>query len=476
MPNAKTAKAWRILHGSSEGEPRKPRNTASVARRYPANQSHSIEIPSVPVRVVDTFPDTTNTLLQEWGNVATAHQSDENRKGLPAWLEYPNTHLILLTILLGCSYGFSANYSIGNVDSVAAALPAWKLVTTGDINLDDELDIGEYVSSNPALVDSAHGVVSNRMPGIIAIAIPAYLISRLEQFGAAPATATTVVATTAAMLVTYLVLLRIVRPFQALAATLVLALGTSTWQISSNELWPHGPGQLWAALSLLGVSRRSISLTAVSIFMAIITRPIVIVIALIIALGASLDAQRRKVGITIAISSSISIGSIALYNFWIYGSLTLSGGYGTSFAERATTLPSKEYFHNLSEMLLSPTVGLFFWTPIVLVSMIFVPRVWRLAPSWVKWSGLAAMVYLLLHAHLNRASGGVIFGYRYPLEPLTFATPLLTLSCLHMWKRSNFWRNLVILGIGLSLTFQLALVYAYDCRLEYTNRYKCSLF
>ncbi|NNC41124.1 MAG: hypothetical protein HKN95_10570, partial [Acidimicrobiia bacterium] len=73
--------------------------------------------------------------------------------------------------------------------------------------------------------------------------------------------------------------------------------------------------------------------------------------------------------------------------------------------------------------------GFLLWSPFLLVLIPGLRAAWKAAPAWVRGSALGGLVYLLVQYKANRFSGGGgFFTYRYPLEALTAAAPLLYLS------------------------------------------------
>lgn len=117
------------------------------------------------------------------------------------------------------------------------------------------------------------------------------------------------------------------------------------------------------------------------------------------------------------------------YNAAVFGSPSITGGYSDSFATRAASFDLVNYFGNVALALVHPVRGLFVYSPFLIFLIPGLPAAWRKAPGWVQGSAIGGVLYLLFQLKANRYSGGDSFwGYRYPLEALAAAGPLLLLS------------------------------------------------
>jgi hypothetical protein len=93
------------------------------------------------------------------------------------------------------------------------------------------------------------------------------------------------------------------------------------------------------------------------------------------------------------------------------------------------------FVKNYARGLLDPRFGMLIWSPFLVVLIPGLREAWRRADDWVRGPAIGAAAYFFLQWTLNRASGGFrFFSYRYPLEPLVAAAPLLLLAYLH-WIR-----------------------------------------
>lgn len=334
-------------------------------------------------------------------------------------------------------------------DPVAAALPAWQLTERGTLSLDERAD------DNPWLVDTGERWVSNRPPGVIAWGVPFYALAPTPASGdvpMGPAGVAGAVSAALAMGVLALVLRRLVPSSTAVAATLVAALGTATWTVSADSLWPHGPTQLWLVLGLLGMAGARHAPAGLAYAAAILTRPNAAVVAAVTGLYASWRQRSVRPALVVGLTSGLGLGALVAYNAWLYGSPSITGGYPSEFAERIVGMSVRTYAENLVGTLVSPGRGLLVLSPFLLVLVPGLAAAWRVAPDWVRGSSLAGLVYLLLHLRMNRFWGGTnFFSYRYPIEALTLAAPLLLLAWREWAARTPRRRRLLATLVAASV-------------------------
>jgi len=368
------------------------------------------------------------------------------------------SHLSALVVGFGVLYSLTATWGYeANVDAIAAALPAWSLVERGT------LELGQFADLNPWIVEGTSGYVSNRPPGTFVIAIPGYLVAQSDVFSNGPATATAVLATVAALCVMYFVLCRVVPERTALLGSLIIGLGTSTWQISGDALWPHGPGQFWAALGLLAVANGRYVRSGWMFAIALLTRPITAVSTAALALGQSWRTRSTRPTVAIGIPTALAFAALLTYNVIVFGELSVVGGYGDGLVENVTNRGIIDHFVNFLGFFFAPYTGLYVYSPVLLVATVGTALAWRGLPDWVRSAAVAAIAYLAVHSLLNRASGGLQYGYRYPLEPLVLAAPGLTLGTLRLASRSRVLKLATLASIALSVAIQVLLVWFLEC-------------
>ncbi len=91
--------------------------------------------------------------------------------------------------------------------------------------------------------------------------------------------------------------------------------------------------------------------------------------------------------------------------------------------------PVRTTLRNIADMLCPRQNGMLLWSPVVIVALLGLARGrGRHAASGLGGRRSRGSCYLLVHLRLNRASGGLPYDYRYPLEALTLAAPALVLG------------------------------------------------
>lgn len=362
------------------------------------------------------------------------------------WLESVSPAKAGLTVFLGFAvvYLASANYisTHQHVDTIAAAVPAWQFVESGTLRVDEFKDMSRW------FVEAPDGVYSNRFPGVIFIAVPLYaLAAALGLSGAAPspvpASMTAALVTAAAMAVLYLVFARLTPPRVALIGVVVFGLGTSTWSISGNALWTHGPAQLYLALAMLSLAGGKYAPTGLALAFAVFTRPQLAMVPFAVGVGDTIRTRSPKPAIVIGLISAVGLAAVVAYNATIFGEPSITGGYGSYPQESLTGMDGGSYLMNWFMTLFSPAAGIFLYSSFLLAAVPKVRSAWRDAPGWVRVSAIAGVAYMALQLRINIwTGGGSFFAYRLPLEMLTLLAPLL-LTSTRLWVADRRGRRLL---------------------------------
>ena len=365
----------------------------------------------------------------------------------PAWHTSLLLFLLFLVVYL-ITMGRTPDQS--NADAVSASLQAWRFALFGD------LDLSQFHPELPQLLEVGDRIMSNRVPGIAYLAVPAYWLFGSSEFSGlvpsmTPAAATAATFSAGAVAVVHLLIRRVTAAPGALAAACVFGLATSTWSISSGELWPHGPGQFFLALALLGMAHAQWAAAGLAYACALLIRPVTGIIAAVTGLVIGARTRSWRPVVLTAAGSAVGVGLLLLYNGLVLKSWSLAPAiYGQAFIDRARSQSLLGYLGDILGSLFVPEYGLLIFSPFLLFTIPGLRRAWTGAETWVKAGGLAALAYMLIHLRLNRYWGGYSFNYRYPLEPLTVAAPLLYLSwqawfdvASALWKRM-FWYSVIL--------------------------------
>ena len=338
-----------------------------------------------------------------------------------------------------------------NIDAFTNRVAAWNFGTQGTFILDDHAHLTDpdYYGNIAWIVPTENGAASQYPPGAALLAAPLYAIWPVDAGSdslsggnrpdvgpvellippIAPAAITASLAVAVAIGLLGEAFRRLTETSGlALGGAYIAGLGTSAWSVAADRLWQPGPAMLWIALALVLAQRRAVA-SGFAWGAAILTRPPIAVMAAATGLYQSWKERSPKAAILTGIGAIVGLGLFVAYNQAVFGSLSLSAGYGTSFEDRALDNDIIGYGKNIFLGAFSATRGLFIWSPFLLVLMPGLRAGWKAAPSWVRGSALGGLLYLLLQYKANRFSGGGgFYSYRYPLEALTAAAPLLFLS------------------------------------------------
>lgn len=163
----------------------------------------------------------------------------------------------------------------------------------------------------------------------------------------------------------YLLCVRLTAPRFALLAALAHAFGTSTWSISSQALWQHGPSQLAVTAALYWLtawreqpSARALLLCGLGCGAAIAVRPTNLLFLGAVLVAVLAAGGLRQLWLLLAGPAAIAAPLLA-YNLYVFGAP--GGGYGGGF--------TGDPWQGLAGLLFSPARGLFVYTPVALFSI-----------------------------------------------------------------------------------------------------------
>ena len=368
---------------------------------------------------------------------------------------------LLLFVGLVAVYSTSAIWSFEdqNVDTIAATLPAWHLLTEGDT------DLGRFEGVNPWIAETPDGAWTNRPPGLIAVALVAHAVALpfTSDFTGVPGTVMAVLLAAAAVTILAREIARRYGMSTGLVSAVAFGLGSATWPQASAELFPHAVGQFLMAVTIWAMARERHWLAGWILAAAILVRPPLAVVALVLGLAVGWKRRALQPVISIGVPSALGLAALVSYNRLVFGTLSISGGYGDFVGDGSEYRTIPGYFANLFGTFFDGSNGLFAWSPWLLVTILYL-IVHRPTPKddWVVPAALAGFTYLLVHTGLNRFWGGLAFNYRYPLEPLALAMPLLGLGLATIRDRRS-WRLAFITALGVSIVLQAAVAYLLTC-------------
>lgn len=361
---------------------------------------------------------------------------DAPRRG---WVVVP----VVLFLALFTVFAATASRDHMHIDAHAATVEAWHLAATGSPWL--EGDLNESMASNKFIAEAPNGhVVAQRMAGPVILGVPFYWVLNNspspEDFSFVPGGLAASFFMAIASVLLFLSLRHRLGERVAIAATLVFALATPTWSISSEQLWTHTATQLGIAGAAYGAARRSWWLVGVFLGVGMLGRPHIALVAALVGLGVAVSRRDVRPAVQVAVPTLAALGLLAVWNHWMFGVWGIEGAYagraeavvdGFQGSEEFTAPeegPSTQLI-NYVGFLIAPDRGLLIWSPMLLVLFPALVRAWRSLPGWSTWMLLGGVLYTVAQLRLNYFPGGDNFwGYRHGLELLTAAAPALALA------------------------------------------------
>lgn len=359
-----------------------------------------------------------------------------------------------------------------HADALTNTVTAAHLGVRGTVVLDgfQKATAPEYFSNIGWYLDSPRGPVSQYPPGAAAFAAPLYWLTgdplRAKQMSGTnnpqapplylavpsvdPATAAASIAVASAMgFVALAVFGATGQPGLAVGTGYIGGIATPMWPVAASALWPHGPGAMWVALAVLMAAKERYLLSGFGFGAAVLTRPHLAFVGAAIGTYVAWKERRTRHMLLVGGGAAVGLTGLLVFNWWLWGAPSVSGGYSSDFAHKLVSLDIPGYAVNIVGAFVDPLRGVFVVTPFLVPLLLYIRLAWADAPDWVRGAALGGVLYLLIQLKANRYSGGGGFvGYRYPLEPLVACGPLLAMAYPH-WtrgstvKRWGFWTLVV---------------------------------
>ncbi len=284
---------------------------------------------------------------------------------------------------------------------------------------------GHYVSDYP--VGAALMALPFYAPSIACRVSPSSRIfSELEKVSAA-----TIVALSAWLL--YMAAVCVTANWMAMVLTFIYALGTTSFSVSSQALWQHGPAQLALAAAIYCLIRarddpRWAGYAGLPLAFEVITRPVDALIAAPLGLYV-LVSYRREIWRFIATAMPPLLFQL-WYNAAYFGTPFRLQFFTQSASVGGQRVPSAGFWatplaDGLAVVILSPGRGLLFYSPVFALAFIGLALAWRRnGDVLLRYLGVSAALSILMVAKWHSSSGGESFGPRL----LADLTPILALA------------------------------------------------
>jgi hypothetical protein len=299
-------------------------------------------------------------------------------------------------------------------------------------------------------------IISSYPVGAALTALPFYLVPvllgmsaqspwvpLLEKFSAASITVFSA-------LFLYLALRRLTRHKTSLVVTAIYALCTSSFSISSQALWQHGPSQFLLAVGLYclirGLSEEDfIPWSAFPLSAAILCRPTNVLMVLPILVYICFH-KRKLLRRWIAYASPPAVFLMA-YNYHYFGSI-YDSGYGTGVLLPSSIFWSAPFLYGWLGVLISPSKGLFTYSPVLLFAVVGIFLIWKKkSEPLLKYLGFGPFLVLILYGKWHFWWGGETYGPRL----VTDITLFLSLYIYPIWDATEHKGALKALLVLLSM-------------------------
>jgi hypothetical protein len=243
---------------------------------------------------------------------------------------------------------------------------------------------------------------------------------------------------------------------------IIYAFGTSTFSLSSQALWQHGPSQCLLSLALYlclrGIKEdRYIPFAILALACTILMRPTNVLLALPIGLYVLHKYPHLIIrSILFALPPLIFL---CAYNYVYFGSV-ISSGYSVSTLVSVSSF-SIPVFEGLSGLLFSPGRGLFIYSPILVFSIVGIVKSWNERFVIFRYLTIALVCDLILYSKYIWWGGGFCYGPRMLAE----LTPILCLFLYPIFKivERRYFLRLAFLALSLiSMSFHALGAFWYD--------------
>jgi len=247
----------------------------------------------------------------------------------------------------------------------------------------------------------------------------------------------------------------------AVATTLATAFGSNLWMVASQSPWQHGTAAFFLALSLLLLAparlpRWRLVGGGLALAASVCARPTSVLFALPLSLWALFSLGRRALWLLLP---AAAVGVLLLSHNWlVFGNLMGGLGVIESLGHVQHGLSgsvTNEPLTSIAGTLVSPSRGLFVFSPWVLLALALLPGFWH---ELARFSMLRAALAGLLPFGLVVSCygvwwGGWSFGPRYWTEAMPLFGALLGFALA--WAGGHSRRALTALRVAIAVSIGL---------------------
>jgi hypothetical protein len=256
---------------------------------------------------------------------------------------------------------------------------------------------------------------------------------------------------------------------QALILGIVYGAGTCIWSTSSQALWQHGPNEFFIALGFyflhrVGERPRFGTYCGLALACAVFCRPTTAVVVLAVGLHLLLS-DRRACWRFVAAGVPIAL-VLGAYNWSYLGSpftfgQSFQGDFAQWFTGRSDTWQTP-LLTGLAGVLLSPSRGLFVYSPVLVFS---IWGIWRCVRdhqyAFLRPAALATAVTVVLISKFHAWWGGWSYGYRLLVDTAPLLS-MLMIPVLTDLLNKGALRYVSALTLAWSIYVQVLGAFAYN--------------
>lgn len=257
---------------------------------------------------------------------------------------------------------------------------------------------------------------------------------------------------------------------KALLLMFIYALCSGMWSISSQELYQQTSSEFFLALSIYFLFKglknsKFIPYTGFSLGLASIMRPTSIIVFLIMSIY--IFHQYRDKLLKYILYSFGPLLFMAWYNYYYHGSIFLFpqmiyNPIGALYKTGSSNMWSTPLFLGFSGLLISPSRGLFIYSPVFIFSFFGMILVWKQKRELIfKYFSIAVLAIIIIQAKWYDWWGGWTFGCRALNDAIPFLIFFL-LPILDYIKQKRALFPLFILSVIFSFFVQIVGAFLYD--------------